>query len=33
MSVRDVSTRTAAPAIQDMPRPAWQGVNHLALVA
>jgi len=32
MSVRDVSTRTAAPAIQDMPRPAWQGVNHLALV-
>ncbi|TMD92551.1 MAG: VOC family protein [Chloroflexi bacterium] len=32
MSVRDVSTRTAAPAIQEMPRPAWQGVNHLALV-
>lgn len=25
-------SRTAAPAIQDMPRPAWQGVNHLALV-
>jgi catechol 2,3-dioxygenase-like lactoylglutathione lyase family enzyme len=24
--------RTAAPAIQDMPRPAWRGVNHLALV-
>ena len=32
MSVRDVSTHTAAPAIQEMPRPAWQGVNHLALV-
>ena len=26
------SSRTAAPAIQDMPRPTWQGVNHLALV-
>src|SRR4029077_10955742 len=25
-------SRTAAPAIQDMPRPAWHGVNHLALV-
>ena len=30
MSASD--SRTAAPAIQDMPRPAWQGVNHLALV-
>jgi catechol 2,3-dioxygenase-like lactoylglutathione lyase family enzyme len=26
------TTRTAAPAIQDLPRPPWQGVHHLALV-
>ncbi len=32
MAVSDGSTRTAAAAIQDMPRPPWQGVNHLALV-
>ncbi len=32
MAVRDGSTRTAAAAIQDMPRPEWRGVNHLALV-
>jgi catechol 2,3-dioxygenase-like lactoylglutathione lyase family enzyme len=32
MAVSDGSTRTAAAAIQDMPRPPWRGVNHLALV-
>jgi catechol 2,3-dioxygenase-like lactoylglutathione lyase family enzyme len=32
MAVTDGSTRTAAAAIQDMPRPPWQGLNHLALV-
>ena len=32
MAVSDGNTRTAAAAIQDMPRPEWRGVNHLALV-
>ncbi|HEY2705642.1 MAG TPA: VOC family protein [Candidatus Dormibacteraeota bacterium] len=32
MAISDGSTRTAAAAIQDMPRPPWHGVNHLALV-
>jgi catechol 2,3-dioxygenase-like lactoylglutathione lyase family enzyme len=32
MAVSDGAPRTASAAIQDMPRPAWRGVNHLALV-
>ncbi|HEX3607225.1 MAG TPA: VOC family protein [Candidatus Dormibacteraeota bacterium] len=32
MSVSDGSTRTASAAIQEMPRPPWRGVNHLALI-
>ena len=32
MAIGDGSTRTASAAIQDMPRPPWRGVNHLALI-
>ena len=32
MTIVDDSPRTADAAVQDLPRPAWHGVNHLALV-
>jgi catechol 2,3-dioxygenase-like lactoylglutathione lyase family enzyme len=32
MAAIGASERTATAAVQDLPRPPWQGVNHLALV-